>query len=411
MNYQYKNSIIKFIIYILLIFLIFWCIVQLFYKENEVIDNTVTTSTIDYNDENTSIHVEYPRYKNDELNKSITNVIYSYIRDFKLNSDKKVLDVTYELYNFKDYANITFHIENNLSNIKNRNILLNIKENRLESITSVYDEDYLKDEINYLVFYKYSSEIYNKIKDEDINEFTYIIDDNKMVVYFNNIIFDNIDYIPFVTIYYESEVSYQEDELIGDKYIAFTYDDGPSIYTEDLLKILEASHSSATFFMLGNRMKLNKDIVSKIYSSNSEIGSHSYAHKDLTNLSNKELIEDLNSTQIIYNEITHDNITLLRPPYGRYNNMLLNEDYKIILWSIDPKDWLVKNDKTIYNNVVKNACDGCIVLLHDIYPETLEATKRLIPALNEKGYNIVSVSKLMEIKEYTYNNKPIDKIK
>ena len=178
-----------------------------------------------------------------------------------------------------------------------------------------------------------------------------------------------------------------------------------------MLKTLEANDSSATFFMIGNRMKLDPEVVFSIYNSNSEIGSHSYSHKDLSEINEEDIDEELNSIEVIYNDITNDTIKLLRPPYGRYNDYVLNQNYKIVLWNIDPKDWLVKDSNKIYNNVLSNACDGCVVLMHDIYPETIEATKRLIPALKDKGYKIVSVSKLMEIKNYTYDNTPIEIIK
>ena len=81
------------------------------------------------------------------------------------------------------------------------------------------------------------------------------------------------------------------------------------------------------------------------------------------------------------------------------------------MWNIDPKDWLLRDSKKIYNNVISNACDGCIVIFHDIYSETLEAIKMILPKLTEMNYNIVSVSKLIEVKEYdTSIKEPISHI-
>ena len=403
---QYSKRTVVFLMSVLIVFAILFVSVKLFYKENETVIEESNSSLIEYKDDNTSIHVEYP----DDINKIITNLIYTYVRDFKSNDKKKVLDITYELYNYKDFTNVVFHIENTLNDIKYKNIIINNKTNSIDYISSLFDKDYLYSEINELVFYKYSSDIYSQIRNENINNFTYIIDDNKIVVYFNNVEFNNIDFIPYVVLSFTSDVSYEDDNL-ADKYIAFTYDDGPSEYTSDLLKTLEANDSSATFFMIGNRMKLDPEVVFSIYNSNSEIGSHSYSHKDLSEINEEDIDEELNSIEVIYNDITNDTIKLLRPPYGRYNDYVLNQNYKIVLWNIDPKDWLVKDSNKIYNNVLSNACDGCVVLMHDIYPETIEATKRLIPALKDKGYKIVSVSKLMEIKNYTYDNTPIEIIK
>ena len=78
-------------------------------------------------------------------------------------------------------------------------------------------------------------------------------------------------------------------------------------------------------------------------------------------------------------------------------------NYEIILWNIDTKDWLVKDSKKIYNDVISSACDGCIVLMHDIYKDSIEATKMLLPKLDEMGYEVVSISKLADIKGYDFS--------
>ena len=405
-----KNIFIKYLISILIVFLVFFIISKLFIKDSENTEDEITMSNIYYSNNNTNVYVEYPRFKSDKINTIITNIIYSYVKDFKASeSETKALDISYDIYKINDYVNITFNIQNTLSNVKNKNILIDTSKEELAYITNIYDKDYLKYEINDLVYYKYSQDIYNLIKDENINNFTYIIDDNKIDIYFNNIDFNLINYIPYVTINTntEQEVSYTS----GNKFIAFTFDDGPSEYTNDLLKTLEVNNASATFFMIGNRMKAYKDTVLNIYNSNSEVGSHSYSHKNLIEIDEKELETELNTPTLIYNEITHDNITLLRPPYGKYNDPLLNSNYNIVLWNIDPKDWLLRDSKKIYNNVISNACDGCIVIFHDIYPETLEAIKMILPKLTEMNYNIVSVSKLIEVKEYdTSIKEPISHI-
>ncbi len=399
-----KNIFIKYIVSMLIVFLVFFVISKLFIKDSENTEDEITMSNIYYSNNDTNIYVEYPRFKSDKINAIITNIIYSYVKKFKSSDvESKALDVSYNIYKINEYVNITFNIQNTLNNIKNKNILIDTSKEELAYITNIYDKDYLKNEINDLVYYKYSQEIYDTIKDENINNFTYIIDDDKIDIYFNNLNFNLIDYIPYVTIKTNTneEVSYTS----GNKFIAFTFDDGPSEYTNDLLKTLEANNASATFFMIGNRMRAYKDTVLNIYNSNSEIGSHSYSHKNLTEIDEKELEIELNTPELIYNEITSDNITLLRPPYGKYNDLLLNSNYNIVLWNIDPKDWLLRDSKKIYNNVISNACDGCIVIFHDIYPETIDAIKMILPKLTEMNYSVVNISKLMEIKTYDTNIK------
>ncbi|MDD6272945.1 MAG: polysaccharide deacetylase family protein [bacterium] len=410
---RYKNELFKFFIYIFALLVAIFILSNILIKDDIPSSTNVEKTIIQSDEDGTNVYVEYPRFKNDEINSIITDYLYSYIKEFKSNEKKdKVLDITYQLFYIDNFVNITFHIENTLNNIKNKNILIDLNNSKLAYITQIYDEEYLKTEINDLVYYKYSSEIYEKIQNSTINNFTYILSESKIEVYFNDIEFDNIDYIPYIEILIDSSASSLQNTSLSDKYIAFTYDDGPSQYTKDLLKTLELNNSSATFFMLGNRMKKYEDTVLEIYNSNSEVGSHSYAHKDLTKLSKLELDEDLKKTNDIFNSITNDNLKYLRPPYNYSNQNVLDSGYLIVTWNIDPKDWLLRDSIKIYNNVITHVCDGCIVIMHDIYEPTIEATKMLLPKLDEMGYKVVSVSELMKIKNYTATvNKTITSIK
>lgn len=411
---NYKNQLYKYFLYISALLVTLFIIVNVFYKEQTKDLKDVKTSTITYKDELTEVNVEYPRFKDDKINKLITDIIYDYVKEFKkFDTVQKSLIMNYKLYYFDNYVNITFNIENTLEKAKNKNILLNLKNKEISYISSVYDKEYLENEINEIVYYKYQTDVYEKIKESNINNNTYIIDENKIEVYFNNINFENLDYIPYIIIPL-TEDTFNEDEVPDEnkKYIAFTFDDGPSKYTKELLKTLELNDSTATFFMLGNRMKYNEEIVKEVYKSSSEVASHTYSHKNLNKLSKDDILKEINSTSIIFNKITNDNIKYIRPPYGNYNDTVKSTNFPIILWNIDPKDWLVKDSTKVYNSVLKHACDGCIVLMHDLYPTTIEAVKMLIPKLNSLGYEVVSISDLVKYKNYNLKNgKIIRKIK
>lgn len=403
---NYKNNFLKYIIYMSCVFLVLLVVVNLM-NVNEIKNKEdVVSSSIVYKDDNNDINVIYPRFNNDDLNNIITSYIYTYVKEFRLNSSSnKVLNIRYDLYYFSDYINVVFNIDNSLSNIKYKNILLDLKNEKLAYISNLYEKDYLINEINSLINLKYSSDIYDKIKNSNVDNHTYIINDNKIDVYFNDIDFGTLSYIPMVSIITgnnDSETVSKDDNLDNSdkKFIAFTFDDGPSKYTSELIDTLELNNSSATFFMLGNRMKYNTDIVKKVYNSDSEIGTHTYSHKRLTSLNNDEIYNEINSSEIIFNDITGDHLRYLRPPYGDYNDRIKGLGYNIVLWNIDPKDWLTRDSKKIYNSVLNNACDGCVVLMHDIYPETIEAVKMLIPALNEMNYEVVSISKLIYNKNH-----------
>lgn len=402
---NYKNNFLKYIIYMSCVFLVLLVVVNLMNVNEIKNEEDAVSSSIVYNDDNNDINVIYPRFNNDDINNIITSYIYTYVKKFRLNNgSNKVLNIKYDLYYFNDYVNVVFNIDNSLSNIKYKNILLDFKNEKLAYISNLYEKDYLINEINSLINLKYSSDIYNKIKNSNVDNHTYIINDNKIDVYFNDIDFGTLSYIPMVSIISDnnSETVSKDDNLDNSdkKFIAFTFDDGPGKYTSELIDTLELNNSSATFFMLGNRMKYNTDIVKKVYNSNSEIGTHTYSHKRLTSLSNDEIYNEINSSEIIFNDITGDHLKYLRPPYGSYNDHIKGLGYNIILWNIDPKDWLTRDSKKIYNSVLNNACDGCIVLMHDIYPETIEAVKMLIPTLNEMNYEVVSISNLIYNKNH-----------
>ena len=139
-------------------------------------------------------------------------------------------------------------------------------------------------------------------------------------------------------------------------------------------------------------MKYYDDAVLEVFNSRSEVGSHGFSHINLINADLNTIKSEIDSTNKIFNELTHGSLKLYTPAYGGYNEKMDKLNLKIVNYDIDTKDWLVKDSKIIYNNVIKNACDGCVVLMHDTYKQTIEATDKLIPELNKLGYEIISVS-------------------
>ena len=205
-------------------------------------------------------------------------------------------------------------------------------------------------------------------------------------------------------IYYYLNIEKKEKELLINanedyKIIAFTFDDGPSNYSLDIANVLKEYRCSATFFEIGYKMKENQDIVKKLIELGMEVGSHSYSHKLLTKLKIEEIQNELYSTKIVFNEITNKEIKLTRYPYGQVNSKISKYALTpIIGWSIDTKDWLYKSVDYTVNEIITNAKDGDIILMHDVYYETLEAVKVILPLLKEKGFIITSVSELFKLK-------------
>ena len=166
-----------------------------------------------------------------------------------------------------------------------------------------------------------------------------------------------------------------------------------------MIDALSSNNSKATFFVLGSRIKYYKEVLLRESALGNEVGSHTYSHKNLTRLDKKALESEINSTNIIYNEVTNKNITLLRPPYGEINDEVKKAAMlPLITWNVDTEDWLKRDANKISKHVLENVKDGDIVLMHDIYYETAEAVKIMVPILKEENYELVTVSELAEIK-------------
>ena len=183
------------------------------------------------------------------------------------------------------------------------------------------------------------------------------------------------------------------------KFIALTYDDGPSIYTSYLLDALEEHNAKATFFIIGNRAVTFRDTIKRMDALNMEISSHTFNHDLLTKLDQTGILDTMNKTDEVLIEIIGHGADLMRPVEGAVNDLAqatLNKP--IIRWDVDTLDWKLKDTQAIVDHVLENVKDGCVILMHDIYPTTIEASKILIPKLQEMGYQLVTIPELAEIR-------------
>ena len=399
-NMESLSNIIKYLICLCLLYISLFLISNI--EKTNVNDEIVLLNlhdiekrsiNIDKNDY--SVEAYYPKFNTGSITKEIKSFVYNYINEFIRDEGHKKLDIDYEIYFDEKILNVFFTIDNSLNDtLYYKSFNYDLTDTDALTMKS-YDIDY--DNIYDIVSKKYSKNISDVIKALSFNEYNFKFTENGIHIYFNSDLFGT-PYTP------ELYLDYNGQELIDTptdrKYkIAFTFDDGPSSYTKDLVDALKANSSSATFFMLGNRMKYNQSTVLYVVDNGMEVGSHSYSHKNLEKIADEELDEEINSTTIIFNEITGKNIELFRPPYGNINSSIKKEiPFAIIKWNIDTEDWLYRDAKHTYDHIISHACDGCIVLMHDIHKETIEAVKMSIPHLQEMGYNVVSVSELAENK-------------
>ena len=181
------------------------------------------------------------------------------------------------------------------------------------------------------------------------------------------------------------------------KLVALTFDDGPSMYTEEILDLLTSNDSRATFFMVGYNIEKHPERVKMVLDAGCEVGNHTSGHKDLSDISRSAIESEVYDNERLLNEAGAEGELLLRPPYGLTNDTVKEVVKRpMINWSVDSRDWKTKDAASTVAEVKKNVRDGRVVLMHDIYKSTVEAVKELIPWLKEQGYRLVTVSELYE---------------
>ena len=244
------------------------------------------------------------------------------------------------------------------------------------------DYDYnIKDNNIFIKFYEYVTKL-NTIK-ENIYEINY---DYELDHIIKKRVFeeDNYDILNYTK---------------SDKMVAFTFDDGPSYNTIKIVNTLVKYDSKATFFLVGNQIEKYAKTMDVLVKNGMDIGNHTYSHKELTKLRDKEILKEIDLTnEVIYNK-TGIKPMFLRPSYGAMNKRIKKlSTMPIIIWNIDTLDWKYHNSNKIKDKILKYVSDGDIILMHDTYVATLNAVEMVIPELKKQGYKIVSVSELFKYK-------------
>ncbi len=187
------------------------------------------------------------------------------------------------------------------------------------------------------------------------------------------------------------------------KEIAITFDDGPhKTNTPQLLDILKQRGVRATFFVVGQNAAEYPDILKRIVAEGHELANHSYTHPVLASMSQSAVHEQLDKTHQAVLKATGVSMKLLRPPYGALSEpqrRTANSEfgYKVILWSVDPLDWKVRDAARVQNEIVSHTQAGSIVLAHDIHKSTVDAMPETLDKLTEKGFKFVTVSELLAL--------------
>ena len=180
--------------------------------------------------------------------------------------------------------------------------------------------------------------------------------------------------------------------------VALTFDDGPNAkYTPLLLEGLRKRNIHATFFLLGENILKNKELLLRMQKDGHLIGCHTWSHVQLDKISPSRASREILKTNSLIYHITGTYPTCLRPPYGAWKKDLeLPVTMLPVFWDVDTLDWQSQNPESILDIVRKNVQDGSIILMHDSYDSSVRAALAIADDLTEKGYDFVTADQLLD---------------
>ena len=201
----------------------------------------------------------------------------------------------------------------------------------------------------------------------------------------------------------KAKVVYRHVGAGDKKRVALTFDDGPHPkYTPEILDILEEYGVEATFFAVGTNAEMYPGLIAREVAEGHEVGNHTYNHYHTANLDAATFRRDVMACDSALEKITGERVRLFRPPEGvcteEISRLCEEKDYRIILWSVDTRDWAHVPVDAICRNVMSNTKNGSIILMHDFIGKnspTPAVLRRIIPGLQEAGFEFVTVSQLL----------------
>ena len=187
------------------------------------------------------------------------------------------------------------------------------------------------------------------------------------------------------------------------KLVALTFDDGPKPRTTPrLLEGLDQRGVKATFFLIGAQVEESPDLVVQMAQGGHQLGIHTYDHVSLTELSRTDFDAQVDRTRRVLADLLGYDSFLLRPPYGLVDpSVKTYAGAPIILWSVDPEDWHQRDVQREVAHIVSKVRDGDIILMHDIFPESVDAALQVIDQLHQAGYAFVTVEELFTARGVT----------
>ena len=182
------------------------------------------------------------------------------------------------------------------------------------------------------------------------------------------------------------------------RYVALTFDDGPRRKTtQPLLDGLAQRGVPATFFLIGLKVEGNEDLVLRMVQEGHQVGIHAQNHEMLTTPG--AIYSEVEALRDILSGLLGTSDFMVRPPYGKTTSEVRSQlGAPIILWSVDPEDWADTNTDRQTAHIVSQVKDGDIILLHDVYPSSVDTALRVVDALLGQGFCFVTVEELFALR-------------
>jgi len=202
----------------------------------------------------------------------------------------------------------------------------------------------------------------------------------------------------------------------NEKKVALTFDAAwGADKTSKIVETLTQNNVSGTFFLVGFWTEKYADKIKEIDDAGLDIGTHSNTHPKMSELSSSQVKNELQKSMNLITNITGKKVRFFRPPYGDYNDQLINEadalGLQTIQWSVDSLDWKGLSANQIFERVKNGVHSGAIILFHNNSDHILEALPIIISYLKQEGYSMVKLSDLVYENNYLKNNKKIQKKK
>jgi peptidoglycan/xylan/chitin deacetylase (PgdA/CDA1 family) len=189
-----------------------------------------------------------------------------------------------------------------------------------------------------------------------------------------------------------------------EKLIALTFDDGPDKrYTTEILDILKEKGVKATFFVVGQQVSKNPEVLQRIVDEGHAVGNHTYHHKDLSKLNKQQIIEEVKTADAAIKKAIGFTPILFRAPYGAVSDtlkvLLKSNNRDLVGWNIDTRDWAGTSSADIRKMIKNEAKPGGIILMHSFggkhIKNTVQALPGVIDDLVKKGYTLVTVDQII----------------